>query len=367
MRCVLDRCTIVGWPAGFPHRRADVERRVVGPDDDDVLVGVGVAAGELRGVVLFTAEHVLTRIRRAVRVAADPEGDDQLLRAKLHVGAVAVDRHDPLLGVLVPPGIAALGAGPVVELHERDVVLEPVTELVLGGEHRPVVGELEVGQVVVPDRVVQVEGLVALAPRVAGAVVLLEDHGRDAVPFEPGAEADATLPAADDDDVGLLGVAERRVGLGLALQPGPAALGDLVLDPLLAPAPERLLEPLQLDHGGEQGERLAALEPQVPEAAGLDGLEVDPRLLGAGLASGRFGERPTLRLHPRKGGAQHVGDLFVALEGGDVPGERDEVAPQAVVGEQGGGRLGVTGGQRGVEGVEPALNGLAARLGHRLS
>jgi hypothetical protein len=140
-----------------------------------------------------------------------------------------------------------------------------------------------------------------------------------------------------------------------------------MLDPLLAPAAERLLEPLQLDHGGEQGERLAALEPQVPEAAGLDGLEVDPRLLGAGLPGRRLGERPALRLHPGKGGAQHVGDLLVALDGGDVPGERDEVAPQAVVGEQGGGRLGVTGGQRGVEGVEPALNGLAARPGHRFS
>jgi len=222
-----------------------------------------------------------------------------------------------------------------------------------------VVGELEVGQVVVPDRVVQVEGLVALAPRVAGPVVLLEDDGRDAVALEPGTESDAALPAADDDDVGLFDVAEGRVGLGLALQPGPATLDDLVLDALLATAPERLLETLQLDHGGEQRERLAPLEAEVPEAARLGGLELDPRLLGAGFAGRPFGERPALRLHPGEGRTEHVGDLLVALDGLDVPGERDEVAPQAVVGEQPRSRVDIAGAEGGVERVEPGLDGAA--------
>ena len=184
------------------------------PDDDDVLAGVGVAAGEVRRVVLLAAEGVLAGIRRPVGVAAHPERDDEVLRSQHDLLAVAVDGDDPLLRLVVPARVAARRPGPVAELHERDVVLEPVADLVLGREHRPVLGELEVGQVVVPDRVVQVEGRVALAPGVTRPLVALEDDGRYAVSLQPRAEADAALAAADDDDVGLLGVAERRLGLG---------------------------------------------------------------------------------------------------------------------------------------------------------
>ena len=51
------------------------------------------------------------------------------------------------------------------------VHFEPVGDLVLRREHRPVLGEREVRQVVVPHRVVQAQRLVAPAPRVAGAFV----------------------------------------------------------------------------------------------------------------------------------------------------------------------------------------------------
>ena len=85
---------------------------------------------------------------------------------------------------------------------------------------------------VVPDRVVQAERLVALAPLVAGPLVLVDHQGRHAELPQPGAERDAALPAADDHDVRLRRTAER---LGLRLRappPGLAALVSAVLDAL---------------------------------------------------------------------------------------------------------------------------------------
>ena len=114
---------------------------------------------------------------------------------------------------------------PVVELHHPRVHLEPVADLVLGREHRPVLGELDVRQVVVPDRVVQAERLVALAPRVAGALVALDDDRRHAELAQARAERDAALAAADDHDLGLALVAEL-LGLAAArLEPRLALLG----------------------------------------------------------------------------------------------------------------------------------------------
>jgi len=49
----------------------------------------------------------------------------------------------------------------------------------------------------------------------------------------------------------------------------------------------------------------------------------------------------------------------VALDGLDVPGERDEVAPQAIVGEQPCSRVDIAGAEGGVERVEPGLDGAA--------
>ena len=135
---------------------------------------------------------------------------------------------------------------PVVELHHLRVHLEPVADLVLGREHRPVLGELDVRQVVVPDRVVQAERLVALAPGVAGTLVALDDDRRHAELAQPRAERDPALPAADDHDVGLRLVAEL-VGLLLALlEPGEPVARRAVLDALRPARALGLLVALEL-------------------------------------------------------------------------------------------------------------------------
>ena len=165
--------------------------------------------------------------------------------------------HRPLLAV---EGGRAHGRGaPVVELHHPRVHLQPVADLVLGREDGPVLGELDVRQVVVPDRVVQAERLVALAPGVAGALVALDDDRRDVELAQPRSERDAALPAADDHDVGLLGVAELG-GLALApLEPGQPVAGGAVVDALRPPRARRLLVALELVERGQQRPRLAVL------------------------------------------------------------------------------------------------------------
>ena len=141
-------------------------------------------------------------------------------------------------------------------------------------------GELDVRQVVVPDRIVQAQRLVALAPRVAGALVALDDDRRHAELPQPGAERDAALAAADDHDVRL----RRR---SRAPRPRAARSSSQVRRSGSAPCstpfgrrePARLLVALELVERGQQRPRLAVAQPQVPAAAADLGLELDPGLV----------------------------------------------------------------------------------------
>src|SRR5665811_1812565 len=78
-----------------------------------------------------------------------------------------------------------------------------IADLVLGREDRPVLGEIDVGQVIVPDGVVQAERLVAVAPGITRTCVLFDDDRGHTELAQPRAERDAALAAADDEHVGL--------------------------------------------------------------------------------------------------------------------------------------------------------------------
>ena len=56
---------------------------------------------------------------------------------------------------------------------------------------------------VVPDGIVQAKRLIALAPAVAGALVLLQDDAGHAELPQPRPQRDAALPSANDQHVGL--------------------------------------------------------------------------------------------------------------------------------------------------------------------
>ncbi len=112
-----------------------------------------------------------------------------------------------------------------------------------------------------------------------------------------------------------------------------------------------LLVALEFGHRGQQGPDAAVPEADEAIAPRDLGLERDPGLehavrLGRDLA---LGDAPVARLHSAETIGKHVADLIAALHRLDIPGEGDEIAPIAVVPEQGDRRLDVAGGQRGVE------------------
>ncbi len=184
---------------------------------------------------------------------------------------------------------------------------------------------------IVPDRVVQAERLVAVAPGVARTWVLFDDDRGHTELAQPSAERDAALAAADDEHVGLRLEAELLDFLVAQFLPGLGAGVDAM------PGTERPVEAglfllaLQLDHRRQQRPYLAVLQPDEPISARDLGLERDPGLgdaagFGRGLPLGDF---PVARLHAHEARAEHVADLVAAFHRLDVPGERDEVAPVA--------------------------------------
>src|SRR5260221_8627105 len=102
---------------------------------------------------------------------------------------------------------------------------------------------------------------VARAPGTPGTIVLFHDDRRHAQPLQPGAEADAALPAPDDDAIGLPAGAEFGFLPGFALEPALAVPDDPMLDALIAGLALFLLEALELRHRRQQGPAFA-----VPEA-----------------------------------------------------------------------------------------------------
>ena len=272
-----------------------------------------------------------------VRLRAHAGGEHELARAQRDRLAVALDLDDPAAVVFVERGRLDDRRAPVVELHDPRVHLEPVADLVLGREHRPVLGELDVRQVVVPDRVVQAQRLVALAPRVAGALVALADDRRHAELAQPRPEPDRALPAADDHDLGLLGVPERLGFLHARLEPRHAVAVGAVLDALGPVRAFRLLMALELVQRREQRPRLAVAQAQQPVAAPRRGLERDPRRRDPVGRVRRLRRVPAAGLHVLELRVEHRLDLTRPLDGLEVPRERDQVAPEALLVEQRGG------------------------------
>ncbi len=239
---VDERCTIV-TSAPFSHSAPQMSNaELFDPTTTHRLARVGVRAGVGGGVVLVAAEHVHARERRdgwAGRTSRSPGRAASGAARRVWPSRSTVTVHSPV-GLVVGRALG-LGVRPVVELHDLRVRLEPVGDLVLGREHRPVVGELQVRHVVVPDGVVQAERLVAAAPLVARPGALVDDDRGHAELAKPGAQADPGLAAADDQDVGLLGdpqlgrlllatvqpagalAASRRARAPLGRRPGPAA------------------------------------------------------------------------------------------------------------------------------------------------
>ena len=154
----------------------------------------------------------------------------------------------------------------------------------------------------------------------------VDDQRRHAQPLQPRAEPDAALAAAHDQHEGLARSAELGcIGLA-AVGPGRAVTNGAVLDAEIARGAALLLEALELHQRGEQGERLAVLQPQMATSATDRGLEGEPALAALELEGARR--------HLAQPGVEHGGDRRPALERRDVPGEGHQVAPVTLLGEQ---------------------------------
>ena len=303
---------------------------------------------------LIACKAVSARNFGHIGIARHPQGDHQFFGPQRELAALALDRDLPFLARLVELRLFAGGGVPVVELHDPGVHLQPVTDLVFGSKHGPVFREGQVGQVVIPDRVMQAQTLVTIAPGVAGALVFLDDDGGHTELAQARAQNDAGLPAADDEHMGLFGVTQAA-GLGLTrLLPAHASSVCAMLHPLGPGLTLGLFKALELDHGGQQGPGQAVLQAQQALAAGNGGLEAKPGFDDAVGLAGHALDGPGGRPDLCEGGLQHLAHLRPALSGLEVPGERQQVAPIAVLLKKGRGGLHILPLQCGIEIGQPA-------------
>ena len=342
----------------LPEVVADVVGAVVGAEHDRVLAGVGRAGAELAGVHDVAGEGFGAGDVRDVRRARHTCGENDVGWAECEGLAVTDEIDTPRVGVCVEFGVGALGGRPVVELHDLDVHLKPVAHLVLRGVDGPVVREWDVGHVVEPDGVMEREGVVAVAPRVAGVLVAFDDDGGDVETTEARGEADSTLAAADDEDVGLAGVAECVLLSLAALEPGGAVFVCAVVDAHVTGEALLFFVAGEFPEGGEELPGFAVSEAEAAFAASNVGGEGEPCVGDAVRGGGVAFELPVGRSRPGVAGLEHLEDLIAAFKGFDVPGEGDEVTPVGFFMEVVGGGLGVVTGEGAGEHFEP-FGGLA--------
>src|SRR5262249_39317817 len=137
-----------------------------------------------------------------------------------------------------------------------------------------------------PDGVMEDERPVTLAPRIAGAGILLEDDGRHAEAFQPRAEGDAALAAADDHRIGLSRGAEGGLLRPPALEPGPAVRHRAMLDAAPARLAAAFFVSLELSHRRQERDAAVGREPHMAPAARDRRLEGEPAF---GYPAGRGG------------------------------------------------------------------------------
>src|ERR1700726_1377082 len=207
---------------------------------------------------------------------------------------------------------------------------------------------------IVPNRIVQAERLVTLAPAVARPFVFFDDDRRHIELAQTGSERDAALTTTNDDAIGLTRVAEFGSFRLAFFLPSLSIAFGAVFCPHWTVEAGWLFVPLELAHGRQQRPDPAVLQAQMAKAACDPGFELYPALRNSirfrsVLTVGNF---PFRRLRISEPRLEHVANLFLAFHCLDVPGEGHEVAPVAVRLKEINGVFHLAGGQRLVERVE---------------
>ena len=151
----------------LPEVRRDVVRRTVGAYDDTRLAGVGIAVLVAARVAMPPLKRLDTWQRNDVRRPVSASREHELLGSQGRARSIADDINTPFRFLFIVFCVNAFGGRPIVQLHHLSVHFQPVTDLVLGREDGPVLGKGNVRQMVVPDRIMQDERAVAVAPQVS--------------------------------------------------------------------------------------------------------------------------------------------------------------------------------------------------------
>ena len=131
---------------------------------------------------------------------------------------------------------------------------------------------------VIPNRIVQAERLVALAPAVAGPFVFFDDDRRHIELAQTGSECDPALTTTNDDAIRLTRITEF-LGFRLAFfLPRLSIAFGAVLRPHRTIETNWLFVPLEFAHGRKQRPYPAVLQAHVAKAAGDPGFELYPAL-----------------------------------------------------------------------------------------
>src|ERR1700730_3408414 len=207
---------------------------------------------------------------------------------------------------------------------------------------------------IVPNRIVQAERLVTLAPAVARPFVFFDDDRRHIELAQTGSERDAALTTTNDDAIGLTRVAEFSSFRLAFFLPSLSIAFGAVFRPHWTVEANWLFVPLELAHGRQQRPYSAVLQAHVAKATGDSGFELYPALCNSIRFRSVLTVRnlPFRRLRIGKPRLEHVANLFLALHRLDVPGESHEVAPVAVRLKEINGVFYLTSGQRLVERIE---------------
>lgn len=105
---------------------------------------------------------------------------------------------------------------------------------------------------VIPDRVMQGQRLVAGAPLVARTRILIDNEGWNAELLQTRAQTESTLAAANNDDIRLFGYAELSLFLCASLQPGTRHSAMICFNPTDPTTTERFFESLEFPLSGHQ-------------------------------------------------------------------------------------------------------------------
>src|ERR1700680_3893767 len=205
--------------------------------------------------------------------------------------------------------------------------------------------------------------------------IAIDDDGGHIELAQSRAQSDAALPPTNNDHVWLGGVAELlRFRMALT-KPRLPIRDSAVRGSHRSPITLRLLVTLELVQRRQQCPGFAVPEPEMTYTPADRGLELDPAFgFAAGLAQ-LVSDGETAGLDSIERLTQHLAYAFCALNGDDVPGECDKVAPEAVINEKAGSRINVPGGEGPLEVRQPPCHdgscsrcvewSLRGGLGHR--